>query len=102
MGETQDIVVFSPKDLAILLVKQQGIREGHWGIYIEFTFSAGIFPVATPDKNITLLPAAISAIAKIGIHRFPESSPFTVDASEVNPLASADKPRPKQAQEKKD
>ncbi len=101
MGETQATIAYGPKDLAEVLVRHSDIHEGHWGIQIEFAFTAGIFPIATQEK-VTVLPGAISAVSKIGIHRFEEPNPLTVDASKINPLASADQPRHKVTKEKKD
>jgi len=74
---------FTHQEVAAALVKQQGIHEGIWGIYIEFGFGAGNIGQAPNDTN--LVPAAIIPITKIGIQRFPEPNNLTVDAEKVNP-----------------
>ena len=103
MGEPQDTIPYSPKELVAILIKDRDIHEGHWGIHIEFNFSAGMVPITAPNQSsIAVLPTALASVGKVGIHRFDNAAPFTVDASQVNPSASADKPQQKLEEEKKD
>ena len=101
MDETQNAIAYSPKQLAEILVKHNDIHDGHWGIQIEFNFAAGMIPVASQDKSaVVVLPAAINAVGKIGLRRFEEANPITVNASEVNPLVLLEQPRQRHAKEK--
>ncbi len=75
---------FAYKEVAEALVKQQGIHEGLWGIYIEFTITAANINM-TPGADVT--PAAIVPVQRIDIQRFDEASNLTVDAAEVNPAS---------------
>lgn len=74
---------FGHTELAEILIKQQGIHDGLWGIYIEFNMVAANVPTG-PDPK-TLLPASINFVTKIGIQRFDTPTSLTVDASQVNP-----------------
>lgn len=81
MAEAQQIYAFTYKELAEALVKQQGIHEGLWGVYVKFGINAtNIGP--TPND---IVPAAIVPILEIGIQRFKEENNLTVDAAIVNP-----------------
>jgi hypothetical protein len=80
MAETKSIS-FDFKEIAELLVKNQGIHEGLWAIYVEFGIGAGnVGP--SPEE---LKPAAIIPVMKLGIQRVEEPSNLSVDASIVNP-----------------
>jgi hypothetical protein len=84
MAEAKNYV-FDHRELAEILVKQQDIHEGLWGVYVEFGFVATNLssePALNP-KNVT--PAVINLVQKIGIQQFPEASNLTVDAAKVNP-----------------
>lgn len=78
--------VFSYKELAELLVKQQNIHEGLWGIFIRFGLGAA--NVGEAPGGDTLIPAAIVPVREIGIQRFEEPNNLTVDAAVVNPAPS--------------
>lgn len=86
-------IVFTHKELAEILVKNQGIHEGLWGIYIEFGFTAA----NVGDRTGILQPSAIVPVQKIGIQRFPTPSSLTVDAAQINPAnpdtQSPDRPK---------
>jgi hypothetical protein len=74
-------VIFSFKELAEVLVKQQDIHEGLWGIYLKFGIAAG----NAPGPNGDLLPTAVVPVMEIGIQKFDEANSLTVDASAINP-----------------
>jgi hypothetical protein len=76
--------VFSFQELAGVLVKQQNIHDGHWGLFVKFGIQAA--NVAGPDGN--LLPTALVPILEIGIQRFDQPNSLSVDASVVNPPKS--------------
>ncbi|MCA1728229.1 MAG: hypothetical protein LC751_02095 [Actinobacteria bacterium] len=77
-------IFFSYREVAEALVKQEGIHEGWWGVYLEFGLTAANINAA-PDADVT--PAAIIPIQRIGLQRFEEANNLTVDAAEVNPAS---------------
>ena len=78
---------FGFEELAEILVKQQGITEGLWGIYIEFGLGAA--NINTEPGGKVLRPAAINLVQKIGIQKFAEANNLTVDAAKLNPPKTA-------------
>ena len=84
------------KEIAEILVKEQDLHEGFWGISFEFAIGAGMIPYPQGD-NANLIPAAIVPVIKVGIHKFDEPNSLTVDAAEVNPLPSKKSSRKKKA-----
>lgn len=74
---------FEYKELAETLVKKQGIHEGFWGVVFELGLGGGIIPF--PPGSDTTLPVAMVPIRKVGIQRFDEPNPMTIDAAKVNP-----------------
>lgn len=82
-----DRFLYDLRELAEILVKQQNIREGDWGVYIEFGLGAA--NVQTGPEQVT--PAAINFVKKIGIQKFPEANNLTVDASEIREATMAQK-----------
>ena len=83
MPEVQQYV-YSFKEIAEALVRQQDIHEGLWGLYVEFGIAAGNIGSSPEDVK----PAAIVPIVKLGLQKFSEASALTVDAAEVNPRTS--------------
>lgn len=69
------------KELAEIIVKNQGLHEGVWGIYVKFGISAG--NVSFKDQN--LLPTAMVPIVEIGIQKQDELNSLSVDAAVTNP-----------------
>jgi len=80
-----DRYMFDHRELAEALIVKQGIREGLWGISIEFGLAA--FNVPTGPDGKTISPAAVNVVQKIGIQRFAEANNLTVDASALKPKA---------------
>ena len=81
MAEAQQLYTFTYKELAEVLVKQQGIHEGLWGVYVKFGINAT--NIGPTPKDI--VPAAIVPILEIGIQRFKEENNLAVNAAIVNP-----------------
>jgi|SRR5215813_12753598 len=73
--------VFGYKELAGILVKQQGLHEGFWSIYVRF----GINAANVSLNNAAHVPTAIVPVLEVGIQRDLERGPLSVDAAEVNP-----------------
>ncbi|MBZ5498750.1 MAG: hypothetical protein LAP85_20320 [Acidobacteriia bacterium] len=87
MAESK-LITFTMPEMAEILVKQQNIREGFWGIYVKFGIGAGNVPGAPEEsspKRINLLPAAIVPVLELGIQRFDSANSMTIDAAKVNP-----------------
>jgi len=84
-------VAFNHKEITEMLIKQDNIHEGYWGIYFEFAMFGGMIPFpppqnTAPSPETPLMPAAIIPIIKIGITKFDSPNALTVDAAQVNPL----------------
>jgi len=81
-------ITFSYQELAELLVRQQDIHEGLWGIFVELGIG-GANISSTPHADA--VPAAVVPLQRIGIQKFDTKVPgLTVDAAEVNPASTAD------------
>ncbi len=74
-------IMFSFQELAEILVKHQGLHEGHWDVVVRFGISAANIALAGGNP----LPTAIVPIIELGIQRENESTPLSVDATKVNP-----------------
>ncbi len=81
MAEAKQIT-FEYKELTEILLKQQDIHEGLWGIFLKF----GIRGANIGPSPAEILPAAIVPVLEIGIQRFDKPSRLTVDAAVVNPV----------------
>jgi hypothetical protein len=82
VAEAQQFI-FSYRKLAEIMLKEQGIHEGLWGVYAEFAIGAANIQPA-PDADS--IPAAVVPLQKFGIQRFNEEvKGLTVDAAVVNP-----------------
>lgn len=86
---------FTHVELAEILVKHSGIHEGHWGLFVEFGLGAANLPIAGPDGALSVKPTAMVPVNVIGIQKFDEPAPITVDAAKVNPKAKASIKSPK-------
>lgn len=71
----------SMKEVAELLVKHYGLREGLFDLMLEYQFAFGNFG-PTPSQ---VTPGAMIGLAKLGLTRATQIGPLTVDAAEVNP-----------------
>jgi hypothetical protein len=73
---------FDHTELAEILVRKLDIKEGLWGVYLEFGFSGANLPTSPDGK--TLSPAVINFVNKIGIQRFDVPNNLAVDAAKIN------------------
>ncbi|MCH8994348.1 MAG: hypothetical protein IH959_05190 [Chloroflexi bacterium] len=78
MPETTAVTKYDHKELAALMVKDQGIKSGHW--MIQATFSWAVTNVVSSADSPSG-PAVLTVLAGIGIQEAAEASPFTVDAA---------------------
>lgn len=76
-------IMLTHKELVECLIKDNDIHEGLWAIAISFGLGAG--NIAENDSPNVLFPAALVPVTEIGIQRFDEATPLTVDAAQVNP-----------------
>ena len=83
MAEKKETIKFNQKELVEMLIEREALHEGHWGVMLEFGIGGGMLPFPLGGDNV--VPAAIVPVLNIGIQRFDESTPYTVDAAEVNP-----------------
>ncbi|MEI6531173.1 MAG: hypothetical protein WCN99_06790 [bacterium] len=79
MPETKQLT-FSHQEIAEALIRYAGLKEGLWGLYVEF----GILGTNVTDSSSNLNPAAIVPILKLGLQRFPKGNNLTADAAKVN------------------
>ncbi len=78
-------IICSFKEFAEMFVKQRGIHEGLWGIFVRFGIKALNVNFETEGSSPVLTPTALVPLVEIGIQRFPEPNDYTVDAAVVNP-----------------
>ncbi len=79
------------KEITEILIRHSDIHEGHWGIFFEFGLAGGNISLAPPPEE-HVQPAAIVLVQKLGIQRFDQPNPLSVDAAAVNPVKLAPPP----------
>lgn len=94
MDKPSKQITFSHRELARILVREQGLTTGHWGLCARFGIAAANVESPTPERNDEkqLTPAAIVPLVEVGIQEFPEPNSLTVDASKVKPKRVKQKP----------
>ena len=80
MAESTQIT-YTHREVAEMLVKHQGLREGIWGLFLKFGIQAANIG---PDAG-QLVPAAIIPVLAIGLQKFDSENALAVDAAKVNP-----------------
>ena len=83
------------QELVALILKSQGIHEGHWHLAVKLGFSA--LNIAQSKDGTDAAPAGAVSFTGVRIVSVPQPAPFTVDASKVNPKRTT----PKKAAPKK-
>ena len=76
---------FDPKEIAKLMVREQGITSGHWEIGTTLTFTA---LNAAVNEGPTL-PAVVIQIAKITLRRVAQPTLLSIDAESLNEFPAA-------------
>ncbi len=74
---------YTNKELTVLMLKDQGIHEGHWHLSVKLGFSA--LNLGQSADGTDASPAGAVAFTGARIVRVPEPLPFTINAAEVNP-----------------
>ena len=77
---TAQVYEFTFKELATLMVRDVGVREGHWGAHAKF----GLRATNLGPDDTGLMPAAVVPLLALGLQRFEKPNNLTVDAAEVN------------------
>lgn len=72
-------IKFSYQELATLMLKAQGIKEGLWAIYVKF----GIVGVNAGPSEDSQVPTALVPLHEMGIQRVDVKHPLAVDASKI-------------------
>lgn len=75
----------SMREIVTLIIKTRKIHEGFFVPAIEFNFGAGMDGPSEEE----VVPTMRIGIRSINISKVEESTPFSVDASVVNPKSSA-------------
>lgn len=76
---------FSHREVVEMLVKQQGLHEGIWGLYVRFGLGAS----NVGESAAQIQPAAIVPVVEIGLQKFDKETNISVDAAKVNPRPQA-------------
>jgi hypothetical protein len=74
-------ITFKHKELVELLIKNQGLHEGLWGLFVRFGLGAS--NIGASDDQ--LQPAAIIPVLEIGLQKFEKETNISLDAAKVNP-----------------
>lgn len=82
MGEPQ-LIAFTNKEIVRALLKYHNIHEGIWSLTVQFGLKAGMSKVGPSEED--MVPTVIIPLLKFAIQRHDKDTPFTVNASEVNP-----------------
>jgi len=77
-------VIITYQRLAALIVKDEGLHEGHWQVALTVGASSG-FLAQLPGGKV--LPAIWTPIMGVSLLRQAEPNALTVDAAEVNPAS---------------
>jgi hypothetical protein len=74
-----NLIAFTYQEIAEMMVRQAGVTEGLWGVYMRF----GIAGANVGQGPEDISPTAIVPVVEIGLQRFEEPSRLTVDAAKV-------------------
>ncbi len=85
-------IEYSLREVAELIVRDQGIKEGHWMILLKFAHTAANISLENKDD---INPVVMTRVMAMGIQRVDEPSRISVDASELSKSASPQKRRAK-------
>lgn len=74
-------IKYAHREIVQLLIKDQGLHEGIWGLYIRFGLGAS----NVGESEGALQPAAIIPVMEIGLQKFDKETNISLDAAKVNP-----------------
>lgn len=78
------MINYSFKELAALMVKDRGIHEGFWGIYVRF----GINAANAGPSQTDVRPTALVPILELGLQKMDDLNNLSVDAAIENPATT--------------
>lgn len=78
MPKTTAVTKYNHKELAALMVKDQGIKSGYW--MIQATFSWGVTNFSGVDGSPSG-PSVLTVLKEIGIQEAAEPNLFTIEAA---------------------
>jgi len=79
MGDVNQYI-FTPRAVVEALIKMQGLREGIWGLYMEF----GVVSTTAGPTKEQQVPAAVVPVVKLGLQRMAAENNLAVDAATIN------------------
>lgn len=74
-------IEYSLREVAELIVRHRGIKDGHWMILLKFAHTAGNISLENKDD---ITPIVMNRVMGLGIQRVDEPSRISVDASELS------------------
>jgi hypothetical protein len=77
------VVTYTFREIATLMIKDRGIKEGLWCIHMKFGIQAGNLGPNAED----VYPTAIVPVLELGLQKAELPTSLTVDAAAVNPPA---------------
>jgi hypothetical protein len=80
MPETSQ-VVFKYKEVVTAMIKENGIHEGIWALFVRFGLSAANLG----ETDAEVKPTAIIPLLEIGLQKAEKENNISVDAAKVNP-----------------
>jgi len=80
MPETTQIA-YKHRELVEMMLKDQGIHEGIWALFVKFGLAAQNIGSSDADLN----PTAVVPILEIGLQKFEKETNISLDAAKVNP-----------------
>lgn len=90
--DTNDAMkIYELRELAALMVKDQGLHDGLYELSIEIQVAVG---VVGPDKD-SVLPGALIGFKSAGLRKVEKSNRLSVNAAEVNPATTRTRSRRK-------
>lgn len=87
------VIQLTTKQVVEAMLKQQGITNGIWGLWVEF----GIGAANVPGPTGIVSPTALVPITKLGLQSMSQVTDISVDASSIASLEA----RPKKTGRKK-
>lgn len=98
MAEDTKQYFFDHRAIVEELIKRQGLHEGHWMLTVELGLKGTNVNTQT-ESGMSLVPAGLVIISRVGITSVTEPNDLSVDAAQVNPTrashASTKRPRKK-------
>lgn len=77
-------IKYDLKEIAALMLRDQGIRSGLWMIWTRFGHAVtNIAPSPDAPPGGVTGPGVISILTEVGIQKVDEPGPLSVDASEI-------------------